>query len=328
MLVESEDEAKAEAEEAQEPPKKRRKAFIQRVPNGREDLIPDTSIEFRAKMALVKFLNAVAKADEPPVLEEADAEAPLSEYLERKFRLAASLHPAIHGISLSPGPVQSTRTKDALPRIRRHLRSIGVFGPGFGSVVPKWGCLAEVAQVTCRAGAVGGAVYVLGRGVKSISSLEQQDPWSSGDGQPDGGGGFEVELSDGEKIRTKWITGSAEDLPAQSSNLDAQDRLESTRSITIVASALEDLFPTVAEGGPPPAGAVVVVPGDSEDTPPVYLLIHSSDTGECPTGQSKLSRHLFYSTRHIQRYESHDDPISQYLSTLSATPLKITPLTV
>lgn len=284
MLVESED--TSDSEEAQEPPKKRRKAVLQRVPNGREDLIPDTSIEFRAKMALVKFLNAVAKPDEALEVEEADYEAPLSDFLERNFRLPVPLHPAIHGISLSPGPVRSTPTKYALPRIRRHLRSMGVFGPGFGSVVPKWGCLAEVAQVACRAGAVGGAVYVLGRGIKTISSLDQQAAKEPADSQPDGGG-FEVELSDGEKIRTKWIAGSAEDVPEQPSKSDSQNRPESTRSITIVASALGDLFPTIAEGGPPPAGAVVVVPGDSEDTPPVYLLIHSADTGECPAGQSK-----------------------------------------
>jgi len=45
---------------------------------------------------------------------------------------------------------------------------MGMFGPGFGSVIPKWGGLSEVAQVACRAGAVGGAVYVLGKDIKAI----------------------------------------------------------------------------------------------------------------------------------------------------------------
>ncbi|KAI5285043.1 Rab proteins geranylgeranyltransferase component A, partial [Ascosphaera aggregata] len=44
------------------------------------------------------------------------------------------------------------------------------------------------------------------------------------------------------------------------------------------------LFPRTSEAGPLPAAAVVCVPGD----PPVYLVVHSSDTGECPVGQCVL----------------------------------------
>jgi Rab proteins geranylgeranyltransferase component A len=282
MDVESED---APDSELEGPPKKKRKAFLQQVPNGREDLIPDTSIEFRAKMALVKFLNSVAKPDEAPDVDDAESEEPLSGFLDRNFKIPESLHPAIHGISLSSDSIRATQTKYALPRIRRHLRSIGVFGPGFGSVIPKWGGTAEIAQVACRAGAVGGAVYVLGRGIKRVSAGEAETKKDN----------LEVELSDGEKVLTKWIVGSPEDGPQSAPRSDSMPRKEFTRSINIVSSALDGLFPTIAEGGPSPAGTVVVVPGDAQaigpetdDIPPVYLFIHSADTGECPTGQSKL----------------------------------------
>jgi len=55
------------------------------------------------------------------------------------------------------------------------------------------------------------------------------------------------------------------------------------------------LFPPIADEAPPPASAVVVFPSGSlpsntvaAEIPPVHIYVHSSDTGECPAGQSVL----------------------------------------
>ena len=51
-----------------------------------------------------------------------------------------------------------------------------MFDPGFGSVISKWSGLVEIAQVACRAGAVGGGVYVLNKGFEVNEKLDQQAP--------------------------------------------------------------------------------------------------------------------------------------------------------
>ena len=96
-------------------------------------------------------------------------------------------------LALSSAHPSQTATEYALPRIARHLRSIGVFGPGFGAVIPKWGGLSEVSQVSCRACAVGGGVYVLGKGVAPAtdSAPETTDK------------GTKLRLKDGEEITAK-----------------------------------------------------------------------------------------------------------------------------
>ena len=180
-------------------------------------------------------------------------------------------------LALSSAHPSQTTTEYALPRIARHLRSIGVFGPGFGAVIPKWGGLSEITQVSCRACAVGGGVYVLGKGVDS----------AAGSAPDTTNKGTKLRLKDGEEIVAKWIVGGS---------TSADPETAFCRSITIVASPLAHLFPPIAEEAPPPASAVVIFPSGSlamdsgvEEVPPVHVFMHSSDTGECPRGQCKFS---------------------------------------
>jgi RAB protein geranylgeranyltransferase component A len=146
-----------------------------------------------------------------------------------------------------------------------------VFGAGFGAVLPKCGGLAEIAQVACRAGAVGGGVYVLKKGIKSCSSLND--------------GITELVLSEGEKITTSWLVGCPDDIPAKSSHV-VTDGL--TKGIFIVTPALATLFPPTSEGGVTPAGAVVAIPASDPEDPPVHIIAHSHESGECPSSQSKF----------------------------------------
>lgn len=68
-----------------------------------------------------------------------------------------------------------------------------------------------------------------------------------------------------------------------------------SRVVAVVDSPLSSLFETTMEGAPTPAVAVIALPPGSIETGegskskyPVYVIAHSSDTGECPAGQSKL----------------------------------------
>lgn len=275
-----------------------------KVPSGREDIFADQSLDFKAKRALMKFLRFIAEFEDQPEVWEEHREKPFPAFLSEQFNFPVALQAPVIALTLSPSVPNRTTTEFALGRISRHLRSIGMYGPGFGSVVPKWGGLSEIAQVACRAGAVGGAVYVLGKGFTHQESIDAQDNEPTDDAQKPIG--LKVHLQDGEAITTRWIAGLGDDLQPfytrQASRpetySDSRDLPAICKSVTIVSSTLEPLFPALAEGAPQPAGAVIVFPFGSlslgegsyqeEELPPVYLLIHSGDTGECPVGQSVL----------------------------------------
>lgn len=179
------------------------------------------------------------------------------------------------------------------------MTSIGVFGPGFGSVVPKWGGGAEIAQVACRAGAVGGSVYVLGTGVKAVCS-----------------DGVELALTNDETVKTAYYFGGEEAAPSTELS-NAADAV--SRSITVVSNNMTSLFKTTVEGAPIGAVAVIAFPagslsvGEESSTHPVYIMAHSSETGECPQDQCKHTPFL-----HIQKHYMMNE--LENLSTLSDTP--------
>ncbi|KEQ65604.1 uncharacterized protein M437DRAFT_40814 [Aureobasidium melanogenum CBS 110374] len=257
-------------------------ARVVRVPNGREDIFADPSLTLKMKGQLMKFLRFVAAFEEKPETWQPHREVPFANFLSEQFGLPAV--DTLMALCLSLETPEKTTTEFALPRIARHLRSIGVFGPGFGAVIPKWGGLSEVVQVACRACAVGGGIYVLGQGISSIEPTQSEDDDSL----------YSVQLSNGEKVSAQFIVGCSEDLPGSlpattigTTVAGAQPDTVS-RSITIISSPMQHLFVTVAEGGVSPAGAVVVFPAGSLSSaahPPVQILVHSSDTGECPQGQ-------------------------------------------
>ena len=278
---------------------------LKRIPGGREDVFADKSIDLRSTRSLMKFLKLATDVEAHASILEAWGSKPFPDFLGSHLGIPPRLQAPLLALTMSPQPPAETLTSYAFPRIHRHLTSVGMFGPGFGSVIPKWGGLAEIAQVACRAGAVGGGVYVLKKGFEASENLDQQV--SGQDGIPlDGNSKLSiVRLEGGEAIRTKWIVGSTWDLPSQVKADIIEDAapVYFSRSITIVSSPFSYLFPTPAEGTPPPAAAVIVFPSGAlklqnendnaqayrDHTPPVYLIIHSSDTGECPAGQCKFN---------------------------------------
>ncbi|KAL4984399.1 GDP dissociation inhibitor [Aspergillus falconensis] len=259
---------------------------LYRVPSSREDVFADDFIGMKSKRTLMRFLRHLSQ--NPPTQESSDEQSstleeealakPLPDYLTSKFQVPPELYDPLLSLSLSQAAARSTTARYAVPRIQRHLASIGVFGPGFGSVLVKWGGGSEISQVGCRALAVGGGVYVLNSGIETLIEGESDDSR------------IRLRLFSGETISSKYVVGSDWDLPSQTKTPCDCDKV--SRSITIVSSALDSLFPVTAEGGPVPAGAVVVFPaaslGLTDESPPVYISVHSSETAECPTGQSVL----------------------------------------
>jgi Rab proteins geranylgeranyltransferase component A len=276
---------------------------LMRIPTTREDVVfSDKSIDLRSKRAVMKILRFVMDYENQHELWEPYSSKPFSDFLTEQFKLPRTLHDLFLALTLSLEPPQNTYTSSALPRIARHLRSTGKLGPGFSSVIPKWGGLSEIAQIACRAGAVGGAVYVLGKGLKQVGKKEKRRAdqevslpiETSTDIEGSKTGTFQlVHLDGNEAVRTEWIASSM--TPQSSDSLGSATATTISRSISIVSSPLLCLFPSVVENSPPPSGAALFFPSGSLDVsndsaievPPVYLIIHSSDTGECPNGQSK-----------------------------------------
>lgn len=281
---------------------------LKRIPGGREDVFADKSIDLRSTRSLMKFLKLAADMEAHASILEAWGSKSFPEFLESHLGIPPRLQAPLLALTMSPHPPAKTLTSYALPRIHRHLTSVGIFGPGFGSVIPKWGGLAEIAQVACRAGAVGGGVYVLKKGFETEGDQDQQVLGRDGTQLDEVTQLSTVRLEGGDEIKTNWIVGSDWDLPSKLEAVASEEGVYVSRSITIASSPLSQLFPLPAEGAPPPAGAVVVFPTGTleldqdsdkppmlrDDAPPVYLMIHSSDTGECPAGQCK-STSLFLS---------------------------------
>lgn len=255
-----------------------------KVPNGREDVFQDQVLDFKAKRALMKFLRFIAEYEEQPEVWEQHRQQSFPAFLSAQFKVPVALQPPLLALALSPASSDRTTTEYALPRVARHLRSIGVLGPGFGAVIPKWGGMSEIVQVACRSCAVGGGVYVLGKGLDPVAT----------DTATQGADGLTLRLKDGETVTTQWVV--------EQETQDQESTSGCCKSVTIVSSPLTPLFPPFAEEAPPPASAVAVFPSGSlsldtdsqtnEELPPVYVFVHSSDTGECPSGQSKFLLHF------------------------------------
>ncbi|KAL2259140.1 hypothetical protein VTK26DRAFT_7312 [Humicola hyalothermophila] len=244
---------------------------LTRIPSTREEVFSTTAVSAKAKRVLMKFLKFVLDYESSPQLEiwEPHAGAPLTDLLQQEFKMDPELQTYIVTLTLSmDGKVN---TKDGLAVIRRHLSSMGVYGPGFAALYPKWGGLSEIAQVSCRAGAVGGAVYMLGTGIKSTETA---------------GDGIELQLTRGDTVKTQLLV-REDDTPS--------DQTAISRLVAVIGSPLTTQFQATVEGAPRPAVTITAFPSGSLVTAagraseyPVYLSAHSSDTGECPVGQSVL----------------------------------------
>ena len=266
-----------------------RDGVLRKIPSSREDVFHDDSLSVRDKRRLIKFLHFVLQDEteaeaEAEASDEQPARQTLTDALDNTFSLPRSMQSAILALSLSPRSTHQTEFADAITRIRRHLRSIGYFGPGFGAVIAKFASNAEIAQVACRAQAVGGGTYLLGHGLRTLGTV------TNGTEHPDEPSEqTQVVLADGTVVRTRHVAGLQDDMtPAPSMAPSDQSSVRTLHSISVISSAQSHLFPPTSENGPTPAVAIILVEDqDDSSQPPIYLQVHSEDTGECPSGQCK-----------------------------------------
>ena len=119
------------------------KGRLLRIPTNREDVaFGDDSYDLRSKRAVMKVLRFVSDFESQPEIWEPYQAKPFADFLSEKFRLPPSLVDLFLALTLTMDPPHQTTTGFSLPRIARHLRSIGRLGPGFSSLIPKW----EVCQ--------------------------------------------------------------------------------------------------------------------------------------------------------------------------------------
>lgn len=220
--------------------------------------------------------------------EEADASTAnsLKIALDEQFKIPEEPQIAVQALSLISDVPANVSATTAMARLKRHLHSTGYFGPGLAAVVAKYGSNSEIAQVACRAGAVGGFVYLLGQGVSSIQPATSEN------------GLFQVELTDGTKVRSKYVVGMKSDFLPGVEGLDSSRHQAPSHSIShrisIVSNSLKPLFTSPLDTGPVPAVSIVFVNTGEQDQAPIYLQIHSEETGECPTGQCKSLNTLIF----------------------------------
>jgi RAB protein geranylgeranyltransferase component A len=251
---------------------------LYRVPGNREDVFAASHISMKSKRTLMRLLRHITKSSEDGASDEnEDTSMPFRDYLGSKFSVPEELHDPLLSLSLSQLSQQETSTSYAVPRIQRHLSSIGHLGPGFGAVIAKYGGAPEILQAACRASAVGGAIYALNTRTLDCK-LRTSSEFSE---YP-----FLLTLANEGDVRSKFVfSHSTTEFPE-----DSRPLIEVARSVTVVSGIFPSLFPRTVEGAPLPATAVLMFPGHtlgSPKSPPVYLQVHSSDTGECPLQQSK-----------------------------------------
>ncbi|RKF61106.1 Rab proteins geranylgeranyltransferase component A [Golovinomyces cichoracearum] len=247
---------------------------LKKIPNGREDIFLDVSIDNKSKRSLMKFLRFVVDFENNAGAWSELSEASLEHFLASQFQLGVDLRKTISAISLTLHPPDKTTVAWALPRISRHLNSYGVLGTGFNAVYPKWGCGSEISQAACRACAVGGATYILGTTIERTYTTTSESEELTG-----------VRLSNGIDVETRYLTPTSEN--------DQPDKNEPvSRIVAVTTTQLSSLFQCSIEGAPTPAVCVVNFPSGTlkiQDSTsfgnPIYLSIHSSETGECPEGQ-------------------------------------------
>ncbi|PHH75484.1 hypothetical protein CDD82_4431 [Ophiocordyceps australis] len=248
---------------------------LSRVHSTREDVFLDKTISPRSKRSLMKLLKFVFDYDselQQPVWKP-HANEPLVDFLASAFNLDLELQSYLVTLTLTLD--SKVTVEEGLAAIHRHLTSMGVFGPGFAAVYPKWGGLSEIAQVGCRACAVGGATYILGTDVESVQTVAstREEPRE-----------LDIALTNGTVVRTKTLVQGANTLPNGTVTI--------SRMTAIVNSPLSTLFKPSMEAAPTPCLSVVAFPSGSvldstgfQTEAPIYASVHSSDTGECPAGQ-------------------------------------------
>ncbi|KAF8630608.1 hypothetical protein AX15_002835 [Amanita polypyramis BW_CC] len=145
------------------------------VPCRREDVFKSTKLSLIEKRRIMRFLTSAVSESEHQI----DSDDHLFQFIQTKFGISESTSSAIgYALAFCTSPFDHARP--ALDRIRRYIRSSGRYGPS-PFLVGQYGGTGEIAQGFCRAAAVHGAVYILGRKILSVGVLLESNVQEEGE---------------------------------------------------------------------------------------------------------------------------------------------------
>ncbi|KAG6845840.1 hypothetical protein H0H87_002528 [Tephrocybe sp. NHM501043] len=224
---------------------------IKNVPGSKEDVFKSKEISLVDKRRLMRFLKFTAGNFENEKEFEGADKMTFAEYLETVFALKEDLQAAlVFALAFSFSP--SEPAVPALHRTRRYLLSMGRYGPS-PFLVGHYGGAGEISQGFCRASAVCGGVYILGR---RITSITHPSTTTSEPGGEPSSKRYSLTLDDfPDTLTSHVIISSASHLPPQLAHLakhlagpDVQNNYASSlsvaRGIVIVDRGI--IFPSAA----------------------------------------------------------------------------------
>jgi RAB protein geranylgeranyltransferase component A len=244
----------------------------------KSNIFMDKSLSLHTKRYLMKFLKFVLQDnndESKKIILAENSKTPIEEFLQSQFNLQL---PQVNEIIYSIGLCvkASTKTPEALARIKRFLVSFDVYG-NFPVMVSKYGGPGEISQGFCRSAAVAGTTY------KLTTKLVDYDPVKK-----------IAKFSDGAQVRInekvvisptqipKFLKPSYQEI---SSSLPVYNV---TRLTTVVRN---DCKEWMAENE---SSTIVVFPPGSlptNNTYSVQVIIQNGGTGVCPMGQSVWFSH-------------------------------------
>lgn len=239
----------------------------------KEDIFTDQSLSLVTKRYLMKFLKFVLQDLTDPAKQQLlneNSKTPIQDFLASHFNLETpQINELVFSIGLSAQG--STKTPEAIAKIRRFLVSFDVYG-NFPVMVSKYGGPGEISQGFCRSAAVAGTTYKLN------TALADFDPEKK-----------IAKFNDGSQVRiNEKVIVSPTQVPKflQSSYEEATKDLKQfniTRLITVVKKDCAEWM------SPKESSVVVVFPPKSlptENEQSVQVIIQNGGSGVCPNGQS------------------------------------------
>lgn len=224
------------------------------------------------------------------------AHKPIASFIKDLFGLQdQQITELVYSIGLASHPDISTI--NALPRMKRYLVSLGVYG-NFPALYSTYGSAGELVQAFSRSAAVAGATYKLSTHVRSCENLDGQ---------------LMVSLSDGSKVKvaehmvlssntvldvvrsgpalgsgsegsgSESISGSLNPSTSSTNTTTTSSTTTTTRLVAIVAKDCHEWFSDGEQS------AVVVFPPHtlaSNNSYAVQTIIMGSGSGQCPHGHS------------------------------------------
>ena len=157
---------------------------VKQVPGSKEDIFKSKEITLVEKRRLMRFLTFAASDFEDKKELDGNHDVPFLEFLQTTFSLNEEMASVIaYALAFCVSPKGKALEKfsqivdlgvlettlPTLLRLRTFLRSTGRYGPS-PFLIGHYGGIGDIAQGFCRAAAVSGGVYILGREIAAVSS--------------------------------------------------------------------------------------------------------------------------------------------------------------